>query len=298
MDSSGEPDISQNEASAGERFTRFTRRNVLLVAVLFLSNLITAVSTLATAVISFKESRADWRPAEYKRLRELRAGYSLEKFKEELGAPAFRIPVDTAPDRSNPGNGYVRYIFRPRQEYWVEIIADRSSRTVTYAVTSCYETFNPKFSFRAGEETTGEFKENQLTLNRTPMIDVLPAQKQEYTSMQAWFSSTGGRVGFVGQTLSLGEDTDYRMFGWGLNDVCRPWLSDGSKNDSYRAWEAWYLKYHTYLEGDAKFPADGRKQTRSLMSTSRVNTYAESSVGETLTKFYPTYIGINRLDVR
>ncbi|WP_371598554.1 ETEC_3214 domain-containing protein [Streptomyces sp. NBC_00564] len=298
MNSPDEDGSSNINLRAGERFARFARRNVFLVAIFFISNLITAVSTLATAVIAFRDSRTDWHSAEYEKLRELHAGYSLEKFKEELGVPAFRIPVGTGQDGNFKENGYTRNIFRPRQEYWVEVITDPTNRTVTYSVTSCRASFNPTFSFRGGKETIGELKEHRLTLNKTPISEVLPAEKREYAALQAWFAGAGGRVGFVGQRFSLAEDTDYREFSWGLNDVCRPWISNNSKADTYTTWESWYWRNRTYLEEDSPFPRNAQKETHTLASRSLVNTYAESAVNTTLYGYYPDVVGIYRLDVR
>ncbi|WP_445072861.1 hypothetical protein [Streptomyces sp. SAS_267] len=142
MDSPDEGGSGHSDLSTGERFARFVKRNALLTVALFSSSLVTAVSTLVTAVITLNNSRSDWHPAEYRKLRELHAGYSIEKFRENLGVPAFRIPFGTGPNDDLPDEGYTKNVFRPRQDYWVEVISDPTGRTVTYSVTSCRADFS------------------------------------------------------------------------------------------------------------------------------------------------------------
>ncbi|MFD6554157.1 hypothetical protein [Streptomyces sp. NPDC058398] len=298
MDSPDEGGSGHSDLSAGERFSRFTKRNVLLTVVLFSSSLVTAVSTLVTAVVTLNNSRSDWHPAEYRKLRELHAGYSIEKFREKLGVPAFRIPFGTGPNDDLPDEGYTKNVFRPRQDYWVEVISDPTGRTVTYSVTSCRADFQPTFSFRGGKETVGEFKEFRLALNKTSMSEALPAKRGLPSSIQAWFAGAGGRAAFVGRVFDVAEDSDYRQFAWGLNDVCRPWLSTDSKADSFSVWESWYVKNRAPLEAKSPLPATAQRETDELMARSLINTYTESAVYATLTRFYPSFIGVYRLDVR
>ncbi|MFF6772161.1 hypothetical protein ACFY8W_01190 [Streptomyces sp. NPDC012637] len=40
----------------------------------------------------------------------------------------------------------MRNVYRPRPEYWVEVISNKLDASVTYAVTSCDPSFPPAFS--------------------------------------------------------------------------------------------------------------------------------------------------------
>lgn len=78
-----DPEAPESEGlTAGERFSSFTKRNAVLVAVFFLSNLLTAVSTLVTAVTVLRDSQTDWHAAEYGKLKELRAATRWRSFKK------------------------------------------------------------------------------------------------------------------------------------------------------------------------------------------------------------------------
>ncbi|MFJ7065832.1 hypothetical protein [Streptomyces sp. NPDC101115] len=272
--------------TAGERFSAFAKRNVLLVAVFFLSNLVTAVSTLVTAVTVLRDSRTDWHAAEYRKLRELRAGYTLEKFRKELGPPVFRTPLPS-------GDGFVRNVYRPRPEYWVEVISNKIDASVTYAVTSCDPSFRPAFSYG------GSRVARDVVLNQNTLADVLPAEDLNGQSLKVFFGGTGSSDSLVFQVYGGGGGTDYREFAWGLNDVC-PWQGKNTGRDLRAPWYDWYADHRPAEDPPAYTYVDRQVDAaaRSLMTESVVNTYAETAVAEDMLTYYPSQIGVSRLTVQ
>ncbi|MFF4259836.1 ETEC_3214 domain-containing protein [Streptomyces sp. NPDC001663] len=275
---------AESSDSTAERFSAFTRRNILLVAVFFLSNLLTAVSTLITAVTVLNETRRDWRAAEYRKLSELRAGYTLEKFREQLGVPAFRVPVAA-------GSSYVRNVYRPRSEYWVEVISNRSNASVAFTVTTCEPTFRPKFSF----------SDKTVVLNQSTLLDVLPPAEQPGDLLRIHSGHTRSSYDSVFEVYGGSGGTNYRQFAWGLNDICPTWRGPKARYDANAAWGKWEYEHnredqssgHTYYNGEE---LDG--SARSIMANSVVNTYAETALFEELDDYYDQQIGVDRLSVR
>ncbi|MFF8279969.1 ETEC_3214 domain-containing protein [Streptomyces lateritius] len=281
MDDSETPEDGRE--TTGERFSSFTKRNFVLVAVFFLSNLLTAVSTLVTAVTVLGESQKDWRAAEYRKLRELRAGYTLEKFQKELGPPVFRTPLE-------PGSALVRNVYRPREQYWVETISNKNNATVTYAVTTCDPTFRPEFFFN----------EQRVVLNETTLSEVLPAPEQRAASLKIFFGGTGSSPNLVFIVYGGGGGTNYRQFAWGLNDVCPTWHAKTPGYDPQSSWGEWYQEHrpaedppgHSFLAGQLD------ERATDIMAESVVNTYAETAFAEDMLTYYPTQIGVSRLIVQ
>jgi hypothetical protein len=271
--------------TTGERFTSFTKRNFVLVAVFFLSNLLTAVSTLVTAVTVLRETQTDWHAAEYRKLRELRAGYTLEKFQKELGPPVFRTSLDE-------GSGLTRNIYRPREEYWVDAISNKYNATVTYAVTTCDPTFRPEFFFEGNER-------HRVVLSETTLSEVLPpAQEQFDGSLKIYFGGTGSSANLVFRVYGSGGGTNYRQFAWGLNDVCPTWHAKTPGYDLMSSWAKWYQEHRPGPTEDLpgySFLADQR--ARDIMAESVVNTYAETALGGDMLTYYPDQIGVSRLIV-
>ncbi|MFF5972131.1 ETEC_3214 domain-containing protein [Streptomyces sp. NPDC012769] len=274
------------EGGAGERFGVFVKRNIVLAAVFFLSNLITAVSTLVTAVAVLRETQTDWRAVEYRKLRELRAGYTLEKFQKELGPPAFRTPLAT-------GGPFVRNVYRPREEYWVEVISNKSNAAVTYAVTSCDPAFRPEFRF-GGEPGL------KVVLNRNVLSDVLSAEVQRDEALKIFLGSTASAPSLVFQVYGGAAPSGYRQAAWGLNDVCPEWRSTSPGHDPLKSWQNWFWgareaedpPAHTYIAERLDTKA------RAIAAESIVNTYAETAFGEDMLTYYPRQIGVDRLVVR
>ncbi|MFK0230520.1 ETEC_3214 domain-containing protein [Streptomyces sp. NPDC090303] len=286
-DSEG-PEGAVGGETAGERFSTFTKRNILLVSVFFLSNLLTAVSTLVTAVTVLRESRTDWHAAEYRKLSQLRAGYTLEKFQQELGPPVFRTALEGG------GGPFVRNVYRPREQYWVEVISDKNNAAMTYAVTTCDPAFRPEFFY-------GGARKGRVVLNENTLSDVLPPEEQREESLKVYFGYTAGSPGVVFQVYDRGAASAYRQFAWGLNEVCPTWHSKTPGYDPLVSWAGWYQKHQGQKEppaGHSFLAEELNEGARLIMAESVVNTYAESAVDKTLLTFYPKQIGVNRLVVQ
>ncbi|MEV6758456.1 hypothetical protein [Streptomyces sp. NPDC051214] len=270
-----------------------TKRNLLIVAVLFLSNIVTAVSTLATAWGVLRQSTADWRPAEYRKLRALRGGHALERFTQTLGPASYRFAFrDHAPGVEVPGMDKARltmHVFRPREDYRVEVITEPGNSTLVYAVTSCRPDFRPSFEVDRNNRRSAEYRFT-ITLG-TPLADVRP----EISTVRQWMTATGARQAAVSQQVGTGEEDGRREYAWGANDVC-PLTSAEERARSvtfWSAWEAWQRgrtpDEHGVYEGRRSDP-----QTRSLMKRSTVNVYAETMPYGQISAYYPALLGVDR----
>ncbi|MFD8690439.1 hypothetical protein [Streptomyces sp. NPDC059651] len=264
-----------NDNSPAARFSSFTKRNLIIVAVLFLSNVVTAVSTLVTAWTGVLDSRRDWRPDDYRKLRELHAGHTLDRFTEQLGIAAYRWPIE--------GTSLTKHAFRPRDDYWVEVVADQSGSTLAYTVTSCRPNFRPTFRIPQGKS------ENlTVTLNSTPLAHVNP----DVYDLRFDMPTTASGEAFVLQYLpTVGDATDDRGYVWGLNDTCA-WNATGGAPDVWTGWDAWYSK-NRQADGAIEY-LDVDRAGRTLMAQSLVNTYAESAPFQSLLGLYPRTVGVLR----
>ncbi|WP_369149618.1 ETEC_3214 domain-containing protein [Streptomyces sp. R44] len=235
-----------------------------------------------------REARTDWHAAEYRKLSQLRAGYTLEKIQKELGPPVFRTSLES-------GGPYVRNVYRPREQYWVEVISDKNNAAMTYAVTTCDPAFRPEFFYG------GHVQKGGVVLNENTLSDVLPAAEQREESLKIFFGYTAGSPGAVFQVYDRGAGSSYRQFAWGLNEVCPTWHSKTPGYDPQASWASWYGKHQGLKEpppGHSFLAEELNEGARPIMAESVVNTYAECAAGETLLTYYPTQIGVDRLVVR
>ncbi|MCZ4607395.1 hypothetical protein O3S80_27255 [Streptomyces sp. Lzd4kr] len=266
--------------NTAERFQNFTKRNLLLVGVLFLSNLITAVSTLITAILTVRSQVTDWRPAEYRKLRELRAGQTLERFREKLGNPVYRPNARESK--------FVTSIFHPREEYWVEVISDSSEVAMTYMVISCSKDFKPKFTVRRKVALPVE-------LNKSSMADVDPSGQSGWV-LRSDITMTGSWTSAVLQVGRAGTASYFREFAWGMNTSC-PIHSRPPGQKLEEAWGSWQRR-QTEAESRNGFPwvemEKVDKQGRDLLSATIVNTFVETALNQELATYYPTVAGIDR----
>lgn len=265
------------------RFEEWTKRNVFLTVLIFLAVLISSLITLFTAAGDLKgwyESRFNWREAEYEKLASLHAGYSISKFREELGAPLFVEPVQD--------KGLTENIFKGRG-YWVDVVTDKSGTSLAYAVTSCDEDFRPKFSFAIGSdgESSGELS---VTLNR----DLLSKEPVRDLGALKVFISGATSNSYAFQVIPPSNPTNYKSYGWGMNDACS-WISatsDGALN-SWIDWQNDHLSEDPYLEMGGLSVS-----LRGLMKTSIVNTYMETAPLVSESDVYPWQIGVDRILTR
>ncbi|MFF8381495.1 ETEC_3214 domain-containing protein [Streptomyces sp. NPDC015661] len=272
--------------TAGEWFSSFTKRNIVLVVVFFLSNLLTAVSTLVTAVTVLREAGTDWRAVEYGKLRQLRAGYTLEKFRLELGPPVFRTPLVVG------GVEFVRNVYRTREQYWVEVISNKSDAAVTYAVTTCDADFRPAFLF-------GSDAKHRVVLNVNTLSDVVPETEERDLSLRLHIGSTRGSPDLAFHEYGGGGPTGYREFAWGFNDVCA-WRPKTPGYALRANWEKWFSAHPERYGEPLKtqyLPEQLNQAARAIMAESVINTYAEAAPFEDMIRYYPDQIGVSRLTV-
>lgn len=265
-----------------------SRRNLLIVVVLFLSNIVTAVSTLATAWGVLQKSTTDWHEAEYRKLRSLRGGHTMERFTQTLGQASYRMEYpDYVPDVDIGDKSKVtRHVFRPREEYRVEVLTNSKGSTLTYTVTSCHPDFRPWFEVNRNSK-----RGFRVTLGER-LADVRPSNPNLYL----WMTRTGALQSAVSQREATGDEDGWREYAWGSNDACP--LTSGEKRertDRFQSWwEAWRQRHWPddtgQYTGDPKDP-----QTRSLMKRSIVNVYAETAPHHPyMGSFYPALLGVDR----
>ncbi|MFF8359341.1 hypothetical protein ACF063_38460 [Streptomyces chartreusis] len=279
---------AQASESAGEYFTRFTKRNIVLVVVLFLSNIVTAASTFITAGLAIHRKTSDWRPAEYRRVQDLRAGQTYERFKRRLGGPVYRpkgIPF------SPNAPGYQRVLFHPRSEYWVEAITGPGGVVAVYTVTSCDKDFNPRFYVRK-ERGTG----SAVRLNKTAMSDVVrlddPGVKVRTAITQ---TGTVHTMSAFQQVRKYAGDR-FRDFAWGVNSSCTMHSRPSGRNLE-AGWGQWQRRqssapppwFFPIVEGGSV-----DKQGRDMLSMTVVNTFTETDLNQDLSSHYPALGGIDK----
>ncbi|MGW4056308.1 hypothetical protein ACWENA_36355 [Streptomyces sp. NPDC004779] len=282
----GDHPEEHDEGLAG-RVHALSKRNILVVVVLFVSSVVTAVSTLATAWNVALKSTADWQPPEYRKLKSLRGGHTIERFTKILGPASYRIPYPDfvgLPDRDTAG--LTKHVFRPRDEYRVEVITDRSGSTLVYAVTSCSPDFDPPFvvdRFDAKHRFT-------VTLG-SRLSEVHP----ETATVYRWITATGARESAVSQRVTTGDDDGKREYAWGSNDVC-PLTSQADRQGSDSLWDDWEKWQAGRTPDDVGVYSAERtdRETLSLMEQSVVNVYAESHPGGSISLYYPALLGVNR----
>ncbi|WP_424216243.1 hypothetical protein ACN20G_29295 (plasmid) [Streptomyces sp. BI20] len=271
------------------RVQALAKRNGPVVTLLFLANLITAVSTLATAYGVLWRNTADWRPPEYAKLRSLRGGHTLERFTKAFGPAAYREPfVSVVPGLDEAEQAKLtRHVFRPREEYRVEVITDPGGSTVVYSVTSCDEGFRPSFEVDRNDDR----RRFTVTLG-TPLADVRP----EDPTVHQWMTSTGLRQSAVSQHAEAGSQDGRRSYAWAANDVC-PYRSEKQRRASETFWDAWEDWQRGrprdedtgVVEGSRRDPA-----TLTLMRGSPINVYAETEPGRSVQEYYPALIGVGK----
>ncbi|WP_146228310.1 hypothetical protein [Streptomyces sp. CG 926] len=260
---------------------------MVVVVVLFVSSVVTAVSTLVTAVGVVRRSTMDWRPAEYSKLRSLRGGHTIERFTQVLGHASYRVPMPEfvyMPDEDN--SGLTKHVFRPHEDYRVEVITDRTGATLVYAVTSCSPAFTPSFEVNRNSEK-GRFT---ITLG-SPLADVGSGA----TTVYQWMTRTGARQSAVSQRESTGDEDGKREYAWGSTDVC-PLTSEEARRESdslWSEWEAW--RAPRTPDADDVYTAErSDPPTRSLMERSAVNVYVETAPQGSIHRYYPALLGVNR----
>lgn len=268
----------RRRSSLAERFDRLTGRNLLLKVVLLTAGLVTAISTLTTAVVSVVEWRPkkDWRSVEYAKLGRLRAGHTLESFRAVLGAPLYR--------RTPKGGDLTYSTFSPRPDYWVDVVTDSDDVSVAFAVTSCEADFRPTFTFRDGPAHP------RVTLRATRFQDM---EQRSSANVKAFLGATTSSYAF--HVIGSSNPTSYRSLAWGVNDTCSAW-PDVQTADALEQWAEWHIRTEDseiIRPWSELAPSDQERLGRVV-----VNTYAETAPFTEFSKVYPKQIGVDRITVR
>ncbi|MFF7082477.1 ETEC_3214 domain-containing protein [Streptomyces lavendulae] len=272
-----------NRLTLGQRFKKLTERSLPLVAILYVSSAITAVSTFVTACVTgghWYQQNFNWQAGEYAKLAKLHAGYTIEKFEEELGRPSIRITIS----KTNLGN-LTQNTFQPRSEYWVDAVTDPHNRVVAYAVTSCDSDFNPSFTYWDGEQR------RVVSLNETPFLSVF-SPLPETGSVKAYISgSIGPKYYFA--IRAADSISANRSYAWGVTNLC-PWKAVRSTHPD--AWVDWFSSAARRFEtGGYAITVHAKELDKlgmDLMSEYAVNTYAETAPRVDFS-VYPDQIGAN-----
>ncbi|WP_030340276.1 ETEC_3214 domain-containing protein [Streptomyces sp. NRRL S-1022] len=281
----GERGPTQEEKPTfGERFKKLTERNLPLVGLLYVSSVVTAVSTFITAFVTggrWYQQHFQWQAGEYAKLAKLHAGYTLQKFEEQLGRPSVQVSIG----KTESGD-LTQNTFQPRKEYWVDAVTDPDKRVVAYAVTSCSSDFNPSFTYWDGERT------RTVSLNRTPFSSVLSSVLDAGT-VKAFYSPTFAPHYYYG--IRPGDvATVNRAYAWGLTNLCS-WKAVKPTHDS-AAWSKWFdSEMQRFTTGGYILVMPAKKVDkvgRDLMSEYAVNTYAETAPAVEF-DVYPDQIGVN-----
>ncbi|WP_331718837.1 hypothetical protein OG851_43190 (plasmid) [Streptomyces sp. NBC_00161] len=275
---SDDQERQRRRSSLAERFDRLTGRNLLLKVVLLMAGLVTAISTLTTAVVSVVEWRPkkDWRSVEYAKLGRLRAGHTLESFRAVLGAPLYR--------RTPKGGNLTYSTFSPRPDYWVDVVTDSHDVSVAFAVTSCEADFRPTFTFRDGPTHP------RVTLRATRFQDM---EQRSSANVKALMGATTSSYAF--HVFYGGNPSSYRSLAWGVNDTCSAWREDQTE-DALRPWAEWHIRTEdseAIRPWSELAPSDQERLGRVV-----VNTYAETAPFIEFSKVYPEQIGVDRITVR
>ncbi|MEW2588491.1 ETEC_3214 domain-containing protein [Streptomyces virginiae] len=270
----------------GERFKSLTERNLTLVVILYVSSAITAVSTFITAYVTggrWYQQHFNWQAGEYAKLAKLHAGFTLDKFEEQLGRPSIQISLS----KTSLGN-LTQSTFQPRSEYWVDAVTDSRKRVVAYAVTSCSADFNPSFTYWDDQRGRGE----TVSLNRTRFSSVFLSIRDTGTVKANYSGSMGPKYYFAIKPWNAYSIN--RSYAWGVTNLC-PWRALKLAHPS-DVWLDWFNRQVQRFDTGGyavTVPAkDLDKLGRDLMSEYAVNTYAETAPTVDF-NVYPEQIGAN-----
>ncbi|MFE2153825.1 ETEC_3214 domain-containing protein [Streptomyces lavendulae] len=270
----------------GERFKKLTERNLSLVAFIYVSSAVTAVSTFISAYIAgghWYQQHFNWQAGEYSKLAKLHAGYTLEKFTEQLGRPSIQVAI-----RGTSEGDLTQNTFQPRSEYWVDALTDQHNRVVAYSVASCNSDFNPSFDFWDGQQA------RVVKLNKTRFSSMLPSVVNAGMVKANFSGSLGPQYYFAIRPAD--STTMGRSYAWGVTNLC-PWKAVKPTHPS-ATWIDWVSRQIQRLNtgGNAIMlhVSELDKLGRDIMSEYAVNTYAETAPRVDF-NVYPEQIGANPL---
>lgn len=243
------------DESRTERWVDWLKRSPPLLIISVLVLLISAFVTItgfASDAWDYYDDRARWRDSEYDKIRQLRAGISIDRVAELLGSPLLT--------QKSADEVFTEKSFRGR-DYWVQAVHDDVGTVVMVAITSCDLAFKPQIEGPLGT----------VVLNESHFDDLGDPYRLRYfvgnTANTFFFDEYyGGNPGF------------YKTYFLGINDACRA-TSDVSEGVEV----AEGLKTTGGLVGDPDLPRNRRAaydpsntQLVEFRSRAIINTYAET----------------------
>jgi hypothetical protein len=258
----------------------------MLVVLLSVAGVVSAVTIVAAAAISvyaWYERHYDWRDHAYHTLATLHAGYTREKFVDALGVPVF--------DRTSSRRHLREATFRGR-EYWVQIVSDRSGTVLMYSITSCADAFRPSFvipgAASANKAVSG------VTLNKSTFQSVLGhgGGLGPYLPLDYYGSGATANSHFY-DFFAGGNPSNYKTFGWGIDDVCPGWFTEYARLYKEHVLPANVAAAYKGRLGRA--PTWVRRFRREL----HVNTYVETAPNVSLDSIQRAFqVGADRILTR
>lgn len=278
-----------------ERLAEQVQRFPLLVLLALASGIIGAAGTVYAAGQCTWDHYDDtfrWREQEYEKISKLRAGISIERFRELLGSPTFV--------RASQDGGLTESTFRGR-DYWVQAIHNPTGSVVLLAVTSCDEAFRP--TFEIPDRIEPKFS---VTLNEMYLTDTAEAPSRVH-----YYVSGATANSYFYDEYGLGNPGNYKTFFVGIDDACpaREFdidaLTEGDRLTFYRSTSPMTLG-PSISPDETPISDDDYRAIERFREGSQPNTYAEAflvgtrqgediSIDTVLANFQ---IGVNRLLVR
>jgi hypothetical protein len=261
------------------RFDAWIRNNPAVLIVGLVAFFTTSIITISVPIVKathWYSTKYEWRDAEYRKLNSLRAGFTIAKFDEKLGAPIFQRP---SRDRVWEESTY------EERDYWVQAVVDRKTGIVAlYSVTSCSLSFNP--TFVVPDQT-------RIVLNRETLASVPIGAFSQFRIADYFASGATANSRFY-DSAEGGNPGNYKGFAWGFNDACL----------NLPPYESYFPRSTNPFDPSGEYKGPSLR-AGSLVQAFRaripVNTYAETSPRMT-TYFKPRentfQIGVNRILVR
>jgi hypothetical protein len=257
-----------------ERVVGWVRRKPLVVFLLFAALLASSIASLVDYGMRATDTIQDalrMKQREYDLLTDLKAGFTIQKFEETLGAPIFRRPLDDRRWTESTFQG---------DSYWVQAVSDRDGVVALYSVTSCDTGFAPTFDFPGGT----------VTLNVSTMASVgspIGAAEARY-----FLSGATANSNFVDIAYG-GNPGNYKTYAWGINDACFSWQR--YSRDLFRAG---VLPFSDTTHEFSGSPGRGGTSLLRFRHRAVVNLYAETAPFIELDDLGNSQIGVDRLLVR
>lgn len=178
----------------------------------FLSLLLSSMLTIGGGLrgaLEWQRKTFEWRDAEYKKLSDLRAGYSYDQLRKQLGAPVF--------ERVSDDRKLIEHSFSGR-DHWVQTVSDRSENTVLmYSVTSCASSFNPSFEVPTLRSRPDDPPVTPVVWQRSRFSDV---KVEDGVLGLSFFISGATANSYFYDFFYGGNPSNYKSYAWGLNDAC------------------------------------------------------------------------------